>query len=473
MTLIETPVAPVDRKFVRQPQINGVDKKEEISKKSVAPWKEYEKIVFRFFFIYFLIQAVPLDLNYYKELLARDWSSLHFSNIFYLARYTPRFFAEVPLFADWVVIAALAVVGTVTWSIIDAKSKEYNGLYYWLRVIVRYRLAAALLAYGFIKFFPLQMPYPSISNLNTNYGDIEAWKIFSMSTGIVPGYQSFLGLIEILAALLLLNRKTAAIGAFIVLPFTGNVVLSNLAYEGGEYVYSLLLVTFALFIVAYDALRLIKLTSLELPAEPNRYHPEWKEKWQKNGRLILKSGFVFAFVFFYGYKTYASYSEEIYHFPKTAGLSNAIGIYNVAEFRINDQVIPYSPTDPVRWKDVVFEKWATLSIRSNQPQTLTSGITEEIFQKDEARTYELNGSSGRHYYSYTIDSSNRTLVLKNRNKNRVEELTLQYSRPDSNTIILSGKDQKKNSLYVVLNKIDKKYLLEEAAKQGRRRGLKL
>jgi hypothetical protein len=437
-------------------------------------WKTYEKVLFRFFFVYFLLQAVPLDWKYYRDIFSLDWSSLHFSNIFYLARYTPRFFSEVPEFADWFVVAVMALIGTITWGIVDTKSKAYDKLYYGVRVVLRYRLAVALLAYGFIKFFPLQMPYPSISNLNTNYGDIAAWKLFSMSTGIVPGYESFLGLVEILAALLLLYRKTATIGAFLVLPFTGNILMSNLAYEGGEYVYALLLITFAFFIVVFDAVRLINLTALEKAVTPNRFMPSFGAGWQRNGRLVLKTAFISFFVLFYGYRTYASYRSEVYHFPNSPGLAHASGIYNVSEFKINNQVLPYSATDPVRWRDVVFEKWATISIRSNRPVTITTAGTEEIFVDDEKRDYELSGIGGRHYYSYTIDSVRHTLTLKNKNKNYpLDHVVLHYNRPDAATIILSGTTHDHDSLYVQLNRIDKKYLLEEAARQGRRKGLKL
>lgn len=471
MTLIDTAVTPAARKAV--PKVNGALKPQKNIHETTPSWSEFEKVTFRFFCIYFLILAVPLDWKYYRDVFSLDWSSLYFSNLFYLARYAPRFFSEVPEFTDWFVVAVIAIIGTITWSIVDTKSKEYNNLYYWLRVVLRYRLAVALLAYGFIKFFPLQMPFPSISNLNTNYGDIAAWKLFSMSTGIVPGYQSFLGLIEIFAALLLLYRKTAIIGAFIVLPFTGNVVMSNLAYEGGEYQYALLLVTYALFLVAYDARRLISLTSLEKFTAPNRFKPQLTERW-KNARLILKSTFVFVFVFFYGYRTYASYREEVYHYPKAPGLTNASGIYNVKEFKVNNKVLPYSVGDPVRWRDVVFEKWATLSVRSNEPAELITSSTEEIFLKDKQRIYELSGTAGRHYYSYEVDSVNHNLILQNKNENHAgDKLTFHYSRPDSNTIILSGINQKNDSLLVVLEKIDKKYLLDEAARHGRRRGLKL
>ncbi|MBT1703925.1 DoxX family protein [Fulvivirgaceae bacterium PWU20] len=449
------------------------DKKDNVP---VTPaWTAYEKVAFRFFFIYFLLQVVPLDWKYYSDLLALDWSPLHFSNIFYAARYTPRFFSDVPVLQDWLVIAVIAIIGTIAWGIVERKNKEYNNLYYWLRVVLRYRLAVALLAYGFIKFFPMQMPEPSLSNLNTNYGDISHWKVFSMSTGIVPNYESFLGLIEISAALLLLYRKTASVGAFIILPFTGNVVMSNLAYEGGEYVYSLLLVSFALFLFAYDIPRLISLTSFEKSTLPSRFKPDFKEDWISNGRIIAKSSFVFIFVFFYGYKTYSTYQQEKgYQYPNSKGLVNARGIYNVKEFVYNGKTLPYAANDPIRWKDVVFEEWATLSIRSNQAVNLVTATTEEIFTKDTERNYEFAGITGRHYYNYNIDSANQILKLVNRNGNYPkDQWTLKYDRTTDEQIVLSGTNPNNDSVYVVLERINKKYLLEEAAKQGRRRGLKL
>lgn len=472
MELIETPVAPKEKNIIDR----GHELKDKKDNVPVTPaWSVYEKVAFRFFFIYFLLQVVPLDWKYYRDLLALDWSPLYFSNIFYAARYAPRFFSDVPGLQDWLVVAVIAFIGCIAWGIVDRKNSEYNNLYYWLRVLLRYRLAVALLAYGFIKFFPMQMPEPSLSNLNTNYGDISHWKVFSMSTGIVPGYESFLGLIEILAALLLLYRKAASVGAFIILPFAGNVVMSNLAYEGGEYVYSLLLVSFALFLFAYDIPRLISLTSFEKRTLPSRFKPVFKQDWISNGRIIAKSSFVFIFVFFYGYKTYSTYKQERdYHHPNSKGLVNARGIYNVKEFIYNGKTLPYAPNDPIRWKDVVFEEWATLSIRSNQTVNLVTATTEEIFIKDADRYYEFAGIAGRHYYNYNIDSANQILKLVNRNGNHPsDQWTLKYDRPTDEQITLSGTNANSDSVYVVLERINKKYLLEEAAKQGRRRGLKL
>jgi hypothetical protein len=437
-------------------------------------WSGYEKVLFRFFFLYFILQSVPLDWKYYRALVSIPWTALQYGDIFYLSRYSPRFFTGAETFANWGIIALLALVGAAIWSGSDRNRTHYKALYYWVRVVVRYRLALGVIGYGFIKLFPLQSPLPSLSNLNTHYGDFHAWKLFSMSLGIVPNYESFLGLVEIAAGLLLLYRKTASIGAFIILAFTGNVFVSNLAYEGGEYVYSLYLISLAAFVLAFDVQRLINLLVLERPTVPNRYVPDFALTWQRNGRWVLKGAFVFFFIVFYGYQTYAGYRNGPYHYPQTPGLAQASGIYNVSEFRINNQLRPYSATDPIRWKDVVFEKWTTISIRSNRPVKLEVAQTEEIHAEDKDRIYELSGSAGRHYYAYQIDTLKQVLTLQNRNKNYAQEkLILHYQRPDSSRIILSGINESRDSIHVELTRINKKYLLEEVAREGRRKSLKL
>ena len=437
-------------------------------------WANYEKKAFRFFFIYFLIQVLPIEASFWQHLFSTNWLNIQYRDIFYLSRYQPQFLPDGFGFANWGIVAFIAAVGTVIWNYLDAERTEYDALYYWLRVLVRYRLAIGVIAYGFIKFFPLQAPPPSLSNLNTNYGDFGAWKLFSLSLGVVPDYQSFLGLVEIVGGLLLLHRKTATIATLIILPFAGNVFFSNLAYEGGEYVYSGYLISLALFLFAFDAVRLFKAVSLERPTLPNKFNPVFTENWQKIGRIALKSAFVFFFVALYGFKTYSGYNKGQYQFPTKAGLPNTEGVYDVSEFRLKNETIPYSKTDPNRWQDVVFEKWNTISIKSNRPVILETAKTEEIYKDDADRKYELANTQGRHYYSYDVDAAKQTLTLKNRNSNHAKEtLVLNYKKAENGAIVLSGINENRDSVYAVLNKLDKKYLLLEAQKTGRRRGLKL
>lgn len=447
-----------------------------VARTDLSGWTPAERLLFRFFFLYFTLQAVPLDWRFYRDLFTLDWGSGFYRDLFNLSRYAPRFFGygvATDTFADWAIIAQVALLGTLIWSWRAKKRANYDGLYYILRVVLRYRLAVGVLAYGFIKLFPLQAPYPSISNLNTAYGDFTAWKLFPLSLGVVPSYESFLGLVEIVGGLLLLNRRTTPIGLLIILPFLGNVFVSNLAYEGGEHIYSFLLITFALALFAFDAVRLFRLVSLEVVAVPARYRPVFTG-WQRTARLVAKGAFVVLMVGVYGYKTYAAYRTGPYQFPQSAGLTGAAGLYAVTEFRLRGQTIPYARQDSVRWQDVVFETWNTISVKSNQPVKLDTRNTEDIQAADADRTYEQAGSQGRHYYQYQIDSTRHVLTLTNRNPNHAgETLRLHYDRPTPQRITLSGLNEDRDSVYVVLEKQAKKYLIDEAAKAGRRGALTL
>jgi hypothetical protein len=456
-----------------------------MSTQPITQWKGYEKLAFRFFFIYFLVQAVPLDWLYYKQVFAINWGHLKYSDIFLLAHYMPQFIAGAQSFAGWGIVAVIAAMGTFTWTVIEGKlspdksggpggGPTYNNLYYWIRAIVRYRLAIGVIAYGFIKVFPLQSPYPSLSNLNTNYGDFTRWKLFSISLGIVPGYESFLGLVEVVAGLLLLYRKTASVGAVIILLFTGNVFMSNIAYDGGEVVYSLYLIVLALFVLSWDVQRIATLLVLQKPAAPNHFRPVFTAKWQVYARWGLKVFAVFFFVLLYSFKTATGYKHDPYQYPVTKGLSKTAGIYNVSYFRINADTIAYSKYDPVRWQDVVFEEWNTISIRSNRPVYIDSNNVERINATDADKTYELEGAIGRHYYSYTVDTSNQLLTLQNKNKfYKDEQLQLHYTRSNDSTIQLYGVNENRDSVFATLQRINKKYLLKEVEHAGRSKSLKL
>ncbi|WP_026993880.1 hypothetical protein [Flectobacillus major] len=439
---------------------------------SQSEWSSTEKLIFKFFGIYFFLQVLPLDLRFFKHLFSINWLNVGYRDIFYLSKYAPSFTGN-DNFINWFIIAVVAGIGTFLWDNIYKKTIDYDKLYYWVRVLVRYRLAIGVIAYGFLKFFPIQSPIPSISNLNTEYGDFTAWKLFSLGLGVVPSYQSFLGLVEIVGGLLLLNRKTTTIATLIILPFAGNVAISNIAYEGGEYVYAFYLIALALYLFAFDAIRLFNVLSLEKPTLPNRFQPVFDKKWNQF-RIAIKLAYVIFFIVFYGVKTYAGYQKGSYHFPAQKGLDNTAGLYNVSEFRWNNQSIPYSKTDTLRWQNVVFEKWNTISIKSNKPVFIENLPSEEIFKEDTARIYELSGSQGRHYYQYSVDSSKSTLLLKNKNINHQnDKFTLSFKKLNDSTIVLSGVNTQHDSVYAVLNKINKKYLTFEAKKLGRRSILKL
>lgn len=445
-----------------------------MSELTTPPWNTLEKVLFRFSFLFFSLLLLPLDIQFFQTLSTVTSDSVFYGTLFELVRYSPQFLGEGSQLSSLIVLFIIALIGTVIWNQRDSEATQYHKLYYGLRVAVRYRLAAALIVYAIIKLYPLQSPEPSISNLNTAYGDFTDWKLFSLTLGVVPEYQSFLGLTELIAALLLLYRPTATIATLIIIPFTGNVFFSNLAYGGGEAYYSFYLLLLAGYLLTFDLRRLYTLIAEEQPTLPAPFKPLFTKTWQQISRYSLKGTFLVIFVFWYGYEAKAALANDPYQFPSTQGLPHSAGIYNVKEFKLNNQTLPYSAIDPVRWKDVVFENWSTISIRSNKPVIIDSSNVEHIYRHNHDRNYEFSGSGGRHYFAYTVDEAKQTLQLLNRNPHhKGEALTLSFSRPDSTTFILEGINETQDSIYVVLEKTPKKYLIEEVKKVGRRGSLKL
>ena len=110
------------------------------------------------------------------------------------------------------------------------------------------------------------------------------------------------------------------------------------------------------------------------------------------------------------------------------------------------------------------------AIRQNRPVIIDNTSGEVAPENDIDRNYELAGFAGRHYFHYEADTTNHLLALQNKNSNhRNETMSLRFERPNDSTIVLNGFNEKKEHIYVVLEKINKKYMMYE----GRRRPVKI
>lgn len=433
-------------------------------------WKPLEKIAFRFFFVFFLLLIIPLDLKFFSS-FSQDGGVDFFFTFFAWANYVPTFISKAASaqVIDFLFVAGLSIVIAIIWSFKQPVVKNYTNLYQLLRVILRYKLAVIFFVDAFIKIFPQQIPFPSLSELNTPYGDFTPAKIFELTVGVAKAnYQETIGLLEFAAALLLIFRRTATLGAITALGIQLNIVLAAFAYNTGDQIYTSYLFAIAIFLMIYDVPKMYQLL-LEKSVKPNKEKLILKEAWQLKARIVLKSLFAFT-ILFYAISAYSKYKNEIFVLPQTPGLNGAYGFYNVEEFKINGEVIPSSLTHPERWSNVVFEKWATLSIKQGKDFHIDPYWPGVKKVNDIDKTFESSGTSGRKYYTYNIDEKKEVLHLQNKNKqNRDEKITLKFSRPDDETIVLSGFTVTKDSVYAVLKKLDKKYLLLE----GRRNPIKL
>lgn len=137
------------------------------------------------------------------------------------------------------------------------KRKDYNlNLENKIRPIIRYYLALILLIYGFSKVFKAQFYLPEPNLLFTPLGNLDKDILFWSTIGSSRSYSIFLGIIEIVPAVLLLFRKTAFIGSLMATGVLLHVVSINFSYSISVKIFSLFLLISALFL----AFRTIKNT---------------------------------------------------------------------------------------------------------------------------------------------------------------------------------------------------------------------
>jgi len=487
-------------------------------------WKPYQLFLFRVAFIFFIIMSIPGSLSWYKGLVGIDWTSVHYRDLYDIARFQPSFLKGSARllygYGEWLVILGISVIGSGIWYLFDKERKEYTKLNYWLRVIVRYRAGIGIIGFGFTKLLPVQMPYPSIGLLNTDFGDLTLQKIYWLSIGIVPWYQVFAGVVEVTAGMMLFFRKTTLLGAVLLFGALGDIVYVNFAYDGGVHVYSSYFVLYGAFLILYDLPKLYNLLILERVTVPKNYYPSFSLPWQKYLRIGLKTVTIAIFLGLLFYVQLLNFLYDPYKQPAISGVKELRGLYHVAEFRINDQLLPESPNDSLRWQEVSFEKWSTLTYKVNKPVKLDLSNGGGSPMRDINRTFELTGvGGGRRVFYYEADTKNHTLYLQDKNVPRSREdgpaqgkkvkpvaqdqwipkealanigdenlkiepialttrrtrgiraekerdpkrnrMILRYSTSDGSRVILEGTDENKNSLHMVLNRIDRKYALSD------------
>ncbi|MDO9373345.1 MAG: hypothetical protein Q7T76_02950 [Ferruginibacter sp.] len=465
-------------------------------------WTNKEKLVFRIAFLYILFLCIPTYAAFYTHLSGLKLSTITYHDFQSIVAFWPPqiilieseegvfgLFNYINLF----LLLVAAVVAGLVWTLLDKKSINYSKLYYWIRVLARYRLAYGMIGWGLKKAFPMQMVLPTEGMLNTSFIDFAEKKLYWSHVGVSFNYTVFLGFAEILPGLLLLHRKTAVLGGTLAAVVTFNICIANHAYDAGVAVPAAYFAILGIFIAWSDLPRIWQLLVHEKDVlQPYRYYPVLPEKWQQYLCNGLKLTFNFIFVVLAAAAWgYGFFNGNNYNIPSTPGLAQTKGYYSVSSFQLNHKEIPFSPQDSIRWQDAIFEGWSTLNYKTNrgaiadrmigysplrvkgdkansklnQVNTQDSDkLKKEKKNRDLGVTrWEVGGMAGdRRYFFYKADTVKQVLYLQNKNKyHKDEQQVLHYERPSATRIVLSGVNEFKDSIRVVLDKVDKKYPLVE------------
>ena len=401
-------------------------------------WSWWRKLLFRFFCIYLLLYITPwtwlgsvpwlgLIGEYYD--IAETWlvqltntHLLHMSSV----RMPPNGSGDTTYnYAHVRFLSVAAVVGSLVWTVLD-KRKNYTLAYYRLLIIVRYCVAMQALSYGIIKLFTQQMIFPPLSALATPLGDLLPMRLSWYFIGYSAPYQFFSGAVEFLAGVLLLFRRTSTLGAFIAASVFLNVMVLNLCYDIPVKLFSIHLFLFSNFLLIGDLSRLLNFFILNKPVQPARRFTLPK-KWMRITQTGLKVVFALLFLIMPLYEFFEGAMGQ------SVQKKLATGVFTVDQFQ-------GSTVDSLRWKDVIFETTNAGSIQT----------TDTLFRQ----RYH------RGYFSYSLDTLNRTVSFKKFATDTSALFTMNYTMPDTNHILLRGKIRK-DSILVGLTRQNRHFQLTE------------
>ncbi len=294
-----------------------------------------------------------------------------------------------------------AIFAALIWSFLDRRRPNYQILYAWLRLLVRFTLAFTLLAYGFAEVYPLQFRPPLLSTLTETYGEASPMGILWTFMGASVAYTKFCGLAEVLGGMLLLFRRTTTIGALVAAGAMLNVAMLNFSYDVPVKLYSTHLFLMALFLLIPDATTLARFFVFHQEARlEGVWLPRFKNRRLRAAAIVLQALVICSVLYnniWGGYKTVKEYSSSYF---KNAPLN---GIW------IADSFISAKLADAGRWCQ------------------LTIPFSRRLYIRD--------AGGDRTGFNSTYDESKHTLKLSSA---QLKEADFTYNLPDAQHLVLRG-----------------------------------
>jgi hypothetical protein len=418
---------------------------------SALLWPLWKKVLFRFFFIYLVLLIAP-------------WSAL---GAIPGAEFITHYFDD---FNDWIIRTAnksflhirselvptgasgdtswgwaeqwlytiLAALGCLIWSVLDRKRSNYSRLNYWNCLFIRFSLSSILFGYGISKLLILQMPFPSLSRLATPLGNYTPMRFFWLLMGYSQPYEFFSGVMEVVAALFLVYRRTATLGTILAFVVFVNIAMLNLSYDICVKLFSIQLVVNCVYLLANEKDRLLNFFVFNKTAGAGGiYQFPYKSRKMRIARIAMK---LFFAIFILGASITFNWGR--YKTAHTATIIEPLkmGIYEVTTFAVNKDTLPPLLTDTMRWQDLILDGRNTGSINTSDP----------IFRQE----------YGRAYFSYKVDSSKQLLQIKKNKSDSIPLISFRYKLINENTLLLFGKHNN-DSLFLSIKRSPKRYQLPD------------
>ena len=381
-------------------------------------WSFPARFGFRFAFLFLIAISLPIAFRFlpgFDEPLSKFSTAVSdlympwlVSTLFGVTRPPRVVSADIAYnYAGIATHALLALAGAVVWSALDRRRLAYPRMLEGLQVYVRFVLAEAMIVYGASKVIPGgQFGTPPLDKLVQPLGDSSPMGLLWTFMGYSSGYQIFTGAAELLGGILLTIRRTALLGALMVVGVMINVVALNLCYDVPVKIYSMQLLLLAVALTIPHLRRLLSFFVLNRPLPPDASEPLVRDRRWRMVIVGVRTLLVAACV---GYWLHDSVKQSEEH---RAMVSPIRGVWNIETLTVGGVERPPLATDVTRWRRFVFDYSYFGSFYTMADQ--------------------------RQRFNTTYDEAKKTIELTSRS-NRTRRTTLAYERPDANTLIVTGK----------------------------------
>lgn len=326
------------------------------------------------------------------------------------------------------IAGATALLSAFVWSLVDKQRHPYTKLHYALQICLRFFLAYNIMIFGASKILDAQFP-PSITALDTRVADMRpstvAWTFFGYSYG----YGFFIGCGQVATVLLLLFRKTATLGAFILVTIMSNVVFVNFAFDVCVKFFSCTFLVMSFYLLLNDAPRLINVFLLNRPTVKITYPELFPGK--KLQRALRVAGILVG-IFSVVYPSYYIYTAKIKY--GEGARTELYGTWAVDSLHhSHDSLNLLLNTDSSGWKKMLFDE---------------GGLAY-------AKSWKKRVGS----FSYTTDAARQSLDMKGTNEDSLLVVKMTYRR-NKDTLYLNG-SYGTDPFYVRLHLLRRYYLRKE------------
>lgn len=308
------------------------------------------------------------------------------------------------------------------WHLLAFKWRSLNrNMFPFFIVYLRYYLAFTMFTYGFAKVFYLQFPELSLFQLTQEFGDASPMGLLWKFMGYSEPYSVFTGLVEVLAGVFLLFRKTKMLGVCLVFATMIQVFMLNMTFDVPVKLYSFHLILITLILLSSHLGRLWDFFITTKQPEPYQTKPYFNKKSSNLWLAFVK----YSLIFFVLLTTITDDIARQEKYGKHSKTNVLYGIYEVDIFVRNNDTIEVSRRNPKIWDRLIIDKRDAVVEKMDRGRVGMQMALDSVHSKlalkaylDENDNYDLSFKLIENRLILSGKSNSDTVTIELNRKNR-------------------------------------------------------